>query len=326
MSLSKTTIFILCLMILMGCKPRKSEQNQDQPASKSIAEISGNITISGAYALYPLVKKLSDDFMKLHPSVKIIVTQRGTGQGLDDLVAKKSQLAMISRPMTDAEFGEGIWTIPVAKDGVAAIMNQRNPYLKRVLDRGLSPDKFLKVFTGSKAVTWGELLDTIQKDEVLVFTRKDESGAAEVFAAFLNKESSDLKGKGVIGDDEMIKSIQDNPFAIGFCNFSYAFNAATGEQIKDIQIIPADLDYDHKIDRKEIPFSNLYKAHRGLWLGLYPKNLCRELSIGSLGKPADPAIVEFLKFVLTEGQATINETGLCELNDVYIKNSLDYLK
>ena len=326
MSLSKSAIFILCLVILIGCKPGKSEQNQSQPASKSLAEISGNITISGAYALYPLVKKWGDDFMKLHPSVKIIVTQGGTGQGLDDLVAKKSQLAMISRPMTDTELGEGIWTIPVAKDGVAAIMNQRNPYLKRILERGLSPDMFLKVFTGSKPVTWGELLDTIKKEEVLVFTRKDESGAAEVFAGFLNKESTDLKGKGVIGDDEMIKSIQDNTLAVGFCNFSYAFNPTTGEQIKDIQIIPADLDYDHKIDRKEIPFSNLDKAHRGLWLGLYPKNLCRELTIGSLGKPADPAIVEFLKFVLTEGQATINESGLCELNDVYIKNSLDYLK
>jgi phosphate transport system substrate-binding protein len=326
MSLSKSTIFILCLVILMGCKPRKSEQNQSQPAPKSIAEISGNITISGAYALYPLVKKWSDDFMKLHPSVKIIVTQGGTGQGLDDLLAKKSQLAMISRPMTDTELGEGIWTIPVAKDGVAAIMNQKNPYLKRVLERGLSPDMFLKVFTSNKPVTWGELLDTIKKEDVLVFTRKDESGAAEVFAAFINKESGDLKGKGVIGDDEMIKSIQDNPLAVGFCNFSYAFNAATGEQIKDIQVIPADLDYDHKIDRKEIPFSNLDKAHRGLWLGLYPKNLCRELSIGSLGKPADQAIVEFLKFVLTEGQATINESGLCELNDVYIKNSLENLK
>ena len=309
----------------MGCKPRKSEQNQVQPVSKSTAEISGSFTISGAYALYPIVKKWSDDFMKLHPSVKIIVTQGGTGKGLEDLMAKTSQLAMISRPMTDTELGEGIWTIPVAKDGVAAIMNRKNPYIRRVLDRGLSPDKFLKVFTSSKPVTWGELLDTIKKEEVLVFTRKDESGAAEVFAAFLNKESSDLKGKGVIGDDEMIKSIQNNPLAIGFCNFSYAFNIVTGEQIKDVQIIPADLDYDHKIDRKEIPFNNLDKAHRGLWLGIYPKNLCRELSIGSLGKPADPAIVEFLKFVLTEGQATISESGLCELNDVYIKNSLDYL-
>lgn len=326
MSFNKTTIFILCLGLLFGCKPGKSEQNQNKLSSEKRKEISGSFTISGAYALYPLVRKWSDDFMKIHSAVKIIITENGTGQGIDDLQSKKSLLAMISRPLTDSELGEGIWTVPVAKDGIAPIVNQKNPYLKRILDYGLSPEEFLKVFTSEKPVTWGELLDTSRKDKVLVFRRKDESGAADVFAGFLNKESDDLKGTGVTGDDEMIKSVQNNPLAIGFCNFSYAFNAATGEQTRDIQIVPADLDYDNKIDRKEIPFSNLEKAHRGLWLGLYPKSLCRELTIGSLGKPGDSTVVEFLKYILTEGQKDVKASGLCELNDVYIGYSIDKLK
>ena len=288
--------------------------------------ISGTFNISGAYALSPLVRKWSEDFMKLHPTVKIILSEGGTGQGLDDLRAKKSQLAMISRPLTDTELGEGIWTIPVAKDGVAPVVNKKNPYLKKILSQGLSPEKFLKVFTSDKALTWGELLDTTSKEKVPVFIRKDESGASDVFAAFINKESSDLKGTGVTGDIEMIRSIQNNPLAIGFCNFSYAFDAASGNQIENIQIIPVDLDYDKKIDRKEIPFNNLDKAHRGLWLGIYPKNLCRELTIGSIGKPSDLAVVEFLKYVLTDGQSDIKTSGLCELNEVYVGYSLEKLK
>jgi len=36
-------------------------------------------------------------------------------------------------------------------------------------------------------------------------------------------------------------------------------------------------------------------AYRGIWLGIYPEVLCRELTLASLGKPTDPAIVEFLK-------------------------------
>jgi phosphate transport system substrate-binding protein len=273
-----------------------------------------------------LVKKWSDDFMKLHPKVTIVVLESGTGQGLNDLRSKKSQLAMISRPLTDTELEEGIWTVPVAKDGVAPIVNKKNPFLKKILAQGLSPDKFLKVFTSDKPCTWGELLDTTLKEIVQVFIRKDESGAAVVFAGFLNKESSDLKGTGVTGDVEMIRSIQNNPLAIGFCNFSFAFDVATGDQTKDIQIVPTDLNYTKKIDRKEIPFNNLNKAHRGLWLGIYPKNLCRELTIGSLGKPSDQEIVEFLKYVLTEGQNDIKTTGLCELNEVYVGYSLDKLK
>ena len=326
MSFNKNILLLLCLVFISGCKSGNSDQTKSKLTKESTHEISGTFTISGAYALSPLVQKWAGDFMKINPAVKIVVTTGGTGQGIDDLTAGKIQLAMISRPLTDSELQEGIWSIPVAKDGVAAIVNQKNPYVSRILERGLSPDEFLKVFTGDIQLKWGELLDTNVKEKVSVFKRADESGAAVVFAGFLNRESSDLKGTGVVGDEEMIRSIQNNPLAIGFCNFSYAFDPLTGERIKDIQIVPADLDYDNKIETREIPFSNLDKAHRGLWLGLYPKNLCRELSIGSVGKPTDAAVVEFLKYILTDGQNTIKSAGLCELNDVYVGYSLEKLK
>jgi phosphate transport system substrate-binding protein len=326
MNLTRTISLLFCIAIFCGCKPRKSEKIMDTNPAVTTVNVSGNFTISGAYALYPLVRKWRDDFIKIHSGVIIGLETGGTGQGLEDLLSKKSQLAMISRPMTDEDFDAGIWTIPVAKDGVAAIVNQENPYIGRIMDQGLSPEELLKVFTGNKPLTWGELLDTSGNEKVLVFTRTDESGAAEVFADFLNKEASDFKGTGVNGDDEMIKNVQKNPLAIGFCNFSYAFDASTGERIKNIQMVPADIDYDNKIDRTELPFSNLEKAHRSLWLGLYPKRLCRELSIGSVGKPTDEAVIEFLKYVLTEGQKDIKTAGLCELNDVYVGYALDKLK
>ena len=326
MSLHKIILLLFCLAIISGCNSQKTDQSKNKLAVKTRNEISGNLTITGAYALHPLVQKWADEFVKINPAVKIIVNTGGTGQGIEDLRSGKTQLAMISRPLTDSELQEGIWTIPVAKDGVAAIVNHKNPYIGRILERGLSPDEFLKVFTSDVQLKWGELLDTNVKEKVSVFKRADESGAAEVFAGFLNRESSDLKGTGVVGDVEMISSIQKNPLAIGFCNFSYAFDPVTGERINDIQIVPADLDYDNKIDSREIPFSNLDKAHRGLWLGLYPKNLCRELLIGSVGKPADIVILEFLKYILTDGQNIIKSSGLCELNDVYVGYSLEKLK
>ena len=116
-----------------------------------------------------------------------------------------------------------------------------------------------------------------------------------MLAGFIFKEQSDLKGIKVTGDDEMIQSIQKNPLVIGFCNFSFAFDIPTGERKENIQIVPFDLDFDNKIDRKEIPFKNLEVAHRSIWLGFYPESLCRELSIACPGKPSDPLIIEFLK-------------------------------
>jgi phosphate transport system substrate-binding protein len=326
MSFNKTLILLLSLIVTFGCKPRKSEQNQIKLSSEPKIELSGNFTIGGAYALYPLVTRWTDSFMKIHPGVKIVVTTGGTGLGIDDLLAKKNQLAMISRPLTDEELTEGVWVVPVAKEGVAPIVNQKNPYIKRILERGITPEKLIKLFTAGKQVTWGELLDTTIKENVAVYSRADESGAAVVWANFLWKESTDLKGKKVVGDDEMIKSIQGDKLAIGYCNFSYAFDTVTGDRIKDIQVIPIDLDFDKTIDKKEVPFSNISKAHRGLWLGYYPKNLTRELTFGSLGKPTDRAILEFLNYALTTGQSQVARSGFCELNDIYRMYAIDYLK
>lgn len=326
MNLIRITSLLFCIAICCGCKSGKSEKTKDALPAVTKVNVSGNFKISGAYALYPLVRKWSDDFMKIHPDVKIDLEPEGTGQGLEDLLSKKSQLAMISRPLTDEDFDSGIWTVPIAKEGVAAIVNQKNPFIRRILNQGFSPEELLEVFTGNKPLTWGELLDTTGMEKVMVFIRSDESGASDVFAEFLNKESTDLKGTGVNGDEDMIKNVQQNPLSIGFCNFSYAFNASTGERIKDIQIVPVDIDYDNKIDRKEIPFSNLEKAHRGLWLGLYPKRLCRELTFGSVGKPGNEAIIQFLKYVLTEGQKDVKASGLCELNNVYVGYALEKLE
>ena len=325
MNSNKSILLLLCLVVFFGCKTGNSDKKLATPQTDAKIDISGSFSISGAYALYPLVSKWADDFMKIHPAVKIEVTKAGTGQGIEDLISAKTHLAMISRPLTDDEINAGLWSVPVAKDGVAPIVNQRNPYIESIMSQGLSPDEYLKVFTGDQQLTWGELLDIQGKEKVVVYARSDESGAADIFANFIFKESSSLKGIKVRGDDEMIKSIQDNILGIGFCNFSYAFDVATGERMKDIQIIPSDLDFDNKIERKEMPFNNIEEAHRALWLGVFPKSLCRELTISSLGKPSDQAIVEFLRYVLTDGQENVAKTGLCELNNVYIRYSLEKL-
>jgi phosphate transport system substrate-binding protein len=322
----KVIIPFMILTLVSACNSPKGKKESVQIPEAVKSELKGSFSISGAYALYPLISRLANEFMVIHPGVRIEVTKTGTGEGITSLLSGKCQLAMISRPLTDEETGARIRIIPVAKDGVAPIVNQKNPNIEKIIDLGLSPDEFMHVFTSGKQMTWGEILGNDSRDKMTVYTRADESGAAEIWAGFIYKKSSDLRGIGVTGDDEMIKSIQENPLAIGFCNFSYAFDALTGERTKDIQIVPSDLDFDNKIDRVEIPFINLKEAHRSLWLGFYPDQLCRELTLGSVGKPTDPAILEFLYYVLGEGQSSVKKAGFCPLNNVYINYALDFLK
>lgn len=292
--MKKTFILLLTIAIIFGCKSRKPGNPETVPAVTHEKNISGNFTISGAYALSGMVKKWADDFMAIHKDVKIEVLEKGTGQGIADLIDKKADLAMISRPLLDDEKDAGIWMLPVAKDGVAIIVNDKNPYLPRMLKQGLSPDEIQKLFTAAVPPTWGELLDTAGSTRPVVYDRADESGAADMLAGFCFRQTSDLKGIEVTGDDEMIRSVKNSILSVGFCNLSYAFHTSTGERVENIHIIPFDLDYDNTIGKVEKPFSYIETAHRSVWLGIYPENLCRDLTLGSLGKPSHPAIVIFL--------------------------------
>lgn len=326
--MSKISISLLFLIILVsvGCGPGTQEKSQGISRRAGSDSLSGSISVSGAFALYPLAVKWAEEFMKINPGVTITVSRTGTGQGISDLMEGRSQIAMISRHLTDEEITEGIFIIPVAKEGVAPIVSQDNPFLHILMSRGMSTDEFIRTFTGDRPVTWGELTGTEAKEKVVVYKRSDESGAAEIWAEFLYRNSSDLKGTEVIGDEEMVRSVTEDPLSIGFCNFSYAFDTISGEKLPGIQIVPFDLDFDNSVDTKEIPFSTLEKAQRSVWLGVYPKSLCRELTLGTAGKPSDPEIAEFLEYVLTEGQKHVKAAGLCELNNVYIRYYLDLIR
>lgn len=322
---SRILALILIAIFSVCCNPRNNEKSQDTRLPQQKSKLTGTISIRGAYALYPLVSKWADDFMKVNPGVSIEVLKSGTGKGIADLLEGKCQLAMISRPLSNEEITAGIQVIPVARDGVAPIVSQKNPYLEELLRKGLSTDEFICTFTGEKQVTWGELLETDAGETVITYNRNDESGAAEVWAEFLYKTGSDLKGKEVSGDEEMIKSVSENPLSIGFCNFSYAFDAVTGEKLPGIQIVPFDLDFDNLVNGKEVPYNTLEKAQRSVWLGIYPKTLCRELTLGSMGKPAEGLTTEFIKYILTEGQNDVKSSSLCELNNAYVRYYLEML-
>jgi len=60
-------------------------------------------------------------------------------------------------------------------------VNQRNPYLEKLIDQGMSPEEFMRLFTSDKPVTGGDILGIKASEKIKVYTRADESGAAEVW-------------------------------------------------------------------------------------------------------------------------------------------------
>ena len=90
-------------------------------------ELEGTITISGAWALYPLVVRWAEEFKKLHPAVRIDISAGGAGKGMADALGQVVDLGMVSREVYPAEIEKGAWWLAVAKDAVVPVMNRENP-------------------------------------------------------------------------------------------------------------------------------------------------------------------------------------------------------
>ncbi|WP_333802686.1 PstS family phosphate ABC transporter substrate-binding protein, partial [Sphingobacterium multivorum] len=67
----------------------------------------GNISLSGAFALYPLAVVWSEDFKKIHPNVRFNISAGGAGKGIADVLTGMVDIGMVSRDLHEQEIKKG---------------------------------------------------------------------------------------------------------------------------------------------------------------------------------------------------------------------------
>src|SRR5260370_14396078 len=68
-----------------------------QASTASSQDLSGTISISGAFAIYPMMTVWAGEFQKIHPNVQFDVQAGGAGKGMTDALSGAVDIGMISR-------------------------------------------------------------------------------------------------------------------------------------------------------------------------------------------------------------------------------------
>ena len=136
------------------------------------------ISLSGAFALYPLAVKWTEEYQKTHPEIRFNVSGGGAGKGMADALAGTVDLGMFSRAIAQEEINQGVWWVGLTIDAVVPTISNQNPFLATIKQKGLTREDFTAIFTGEKQNDWGKLLEVPQKGNVVVYTRSDACGAA----------------------------------------------------------------------------------------------------------------------------------------------------
>ncbi len=277
-------------------------------------KLSGQISISGAFALYPMTVKWSEEFRKINPDVRIDISAGGAGKGIADALGGMVEIGMVSREIYAEEINKGAFPIAVTKDAVVAVISESNPELNQILTKGLKKDAGNNIWITGKFTSWKQAFDVKSSSPMHIYTRSDACGAAEMWAKYFGKKQEDLLGVGVFGDPGLAQAVKKDPLGIGFNNIGYAYDAKTKQQIKGLRVVPIDLNSDGKIDADENFYNSMNELIAAIASGKYPSPPARELYFVCKGNPKNNKVLTaFLKWVLTDGQQYIYEAGYIAL-------------
>ena len=288
-------------------------------------KLEGRLSFSGAFALYPMAVKWAEEFKKANPAVKIDISAGGAGKGMTDVLNNMVDIGMVSRDINPEEVKKGAFEFAVTKDAVVAVISAQNPDLNAVLAIGLKPEAGNDIWITGKDKTWGQAFNSKSKTPMHIYTRSDACGAAEVWAKYFGKKQEDLLGSGVFGDPGLALAVKKDPIGIGFNNIGYAYDFNTKKQISGIRVVPIDLNRNGKIEPEEDFYGTMNDLIDAIAKGKYPSPPARDLYFVTNGKPKNKLVIEFLKWVLTDGQKFVNETGYINLSGEIIQKGLKNL-
>jgi len=257
---------IIITILAVICMPRSYSQNK----------LSGQISISGAFALYPMAVKWSEEFRKINPDVRIDISAGGAGKGIADALSGMVEVGMVSREINPEELKKGAFPIAVTKDAVVAVISESNPQLIDIMSKGLKKDAGNNIWITGKYTSWAQAFNVKSSSPIHIYTRSDACGAAEMWAKYFGKKQEDLLGVGVFGDPGLAQAVKRDPLGIGFNNIGYAYDAQTKQQVKGLRVVPIDLNNNGKIDDDENFYNSMNDLIAAIASGKYPSPPARE--------------------------------------------------
>ncbi|MCS6828186.1 MAG: extracellular solute-binding protein [Caldilinea sp.] len=316
--LRRTASLFVIITLLFGCSASPS------PADDAAQQ--ETISISGAFALLPMVSLWAEKYQALNPNVRFDIQGGGAGKGMTDVLSGAVDIAMLSREARAEEIARGATLVPVVIDAVVGVVNVDNPHLAEILAVGLTPERTRAIWVERTVTTYGQWLNNGSADPITVYTRADASGAGEMWARFAGGATQEeLQGIGVNGDPGLAEAVRQDRLGVGYNNIAFAYDPTTGEPTPGLRVIPIDLNGDGAIRPDEDFYASKAAVVDAISRRVYPFPPARELYLVTKGEPG-PTIRAFYRWILTDGQQYVTQAGYAPLTQEQIDAVLAKLR
>jgi phosphate transport system substrate-binding protein len=274
-SLTLLAIFAICILVgTMASIPASGQAR--------------NITIKGSDTMVLLGQRWAETYMKKNPGVTIQVTGGGSGVGISALINGTTDIAESSRTMRDTEKSQlqqrrGLATIelPVALDGLAVYVHERNPIAELTLEQ------LKKIYTGA-AKNWKDVGGNDER--IILYGRENSSGTYAYFKEHVLENADYYPTTQTLpGTAAVINAVAKDFRGIGYGGIAYLKN------VKALKV------------KKTASTPGVEPTLENVQKNIYP--ISRFLFWYLAGQPKDQ-IKKLTDWVVSpEGQAVVNDVG-----------------
>jgi phosphate transport system substrate-binding protein len=252
-----------------------------------------SLQVKGSDTMVNLGQAWAEKYMEKNPKEFIAVTGGGSGTGIASLLSGTCDIAMSSREIKQKEIdqaklrGVNPNEIKVALDGIAVVVNPKNPIEKLTLDQ------LAAIFTG-RIINWKEVGGKDEK--IVLLSREVNSGTHVYFKEHVlrkndpnSKEEFSPRALMLSSSQAIADEVAGNSSTIGYYGMGYISPKQK----------PVAVSKDEKSAYIEPTIDNVVK-------NVYP--ISRPLFIYTNGEPQG-LVKRFVDFALSvEGQKIVLET------------------
>ena len=314
-------------------------------ASATMVAQTTQINGAGATFPYPIYSKWFSEYNKLHPNVQINYQSIGSGGGIQQVTKETvffgASDAIMNEEQLKAAPGK-LLHFPTVLGAVVPVYNIPNLKTDLKFSGPLLADIYLGKITkwNDPAITKLNPGVTQPATDLTVTHRAEGSGTTFIWVDFLSKVSPEFKtkvgvnasvswptGVGGRGNEGVSGLVTQTPGSIGYVELIYALQNkiaygsvlnAAGEYVKaSVQAVTAaaaagaaNMPADFRVSITNAPGKGAYPISSFTWLLLYED---------AKDKAQSKAMVDFVKWALSDGQKYCADLGYAPLPDNVVK-------
>jgi phosphate transport system substrate-binding protein len=305
------------------------------------------VQINGAGATFPfpIYSKWFDEYGKQHPNVRINYQSVGSGAGIQQVSKQTVFFGATDGPMTKEQLQAApgpIMHFPTVLGAVVPVYNIPNVTAELKFSGPVLADIFLGKITkwNDPAIAKLNAGVSLPATDITVVHRSDGSGTTYIWVDYLSKVSPEFlkrvgvntsvnwpTGVGGKGNEGVSGLVRQSPGSLGYVELIYALQTKTsygavqnmaGDFVKaSVQSVTAaaaeaaaKMPADFRVSITNAPGKGVYPISSFTWILLYenPRD-----------KNQAKAMVDFMKWALTDGQKYCGDLGYAPLPESVVK-------